>query len=98
MVFEHISAGFRNSVKLMIGQSFAEKFAGSPASAFELVVGVGHAVGLEDGFQAAFVKGTVVCDKCKPFNFWRDLFPYIRENRSIVGVAVPKSVYLLAIP
>ena len=50
VVFEYVAAGFRYGVQLVIGKCFPEKFASGTAGAFELVVGICHSVGSEDGF------------------------------------------------
>ena len=50
VVFEYVAAGFRYGVKLMVGQLVTEKSSCGTAGAFELVVGVGHAIGLENRF------------------------------------------------
>ncbi len=55
-----VSAAEGYCLQLMVGQVPAECKTGSAEGAMERVTGVLHAVGLEGGFQASFVKRTVV--------------------------------------
>ena len=86
MVFEYVAAGFRYCVKLMVWQLVSEKSSCGTAGASELVVGVGHAICLENRLQAAFVERTVVSNESKPFDFRFYLFPHFGKNWGVVGV------------
>ena len=55
-----VSAAEGYCLQLMVGQVPAECKTGSAEGTMERVTGVLHAVGLEGGFQASFVKRTVV--------------------------------------
>ena len=98
VVLQIETAGFGNGVQLMVGQFRAEVPSGGLAGAAEPIVGVIHLVGLEHGFQAAFVEGTVVRHEGKSGNQWLDLLPYSRKGGGVNRIFRPQAVNLPAEP
>ncbi len=75
-----VSAAEGYCLQLMVGQVPAECKTGSAEGAMERVTGVFHAIGLEGGFQASFVKRAVVGHQGQTFNQGYDFAPHLRER------------------
>ena len=95
MVFELITAEFRNRVKLVI-LCLWKSLAGSHTSAQEFIVRIVHLIAAEDGFQAAFVEGFVMRHQWQTFDEWFYLFPHFGEDWSIFCVLTSQTMYLTA--
>lgn len=60
------------------------------------IVGVIHAVRLEDGTQTTFVERAVVCHERQILDERLDLAPHVGEDWRIVGVVLGDAVYAAA--
>ena len=98
VVFQVIPAGGRHCLKLVVRQGAVVVSPGRPQGIMKLIIGVVHLIDPEDSLEAALVEGTVVSDQREPLNLRGNLFPDIRENRSVVGVFRAQAVNLLAEP
>ena len=58
----------------------------------ELVVGIIHLVGSEDGFQTTLIKRLIVRYQRKSFNQGFYLLPYLREDGSILRITLREPV------
>ena len=56
VIEEGVTAGGSHSVELVVGKALAEVPAGGSQGIQEAIAGIVHAVGIEDGFEAAFVE------------------------------------------
>ena len=97
MIYEIIAAGGGCRLKLMIFQ-FRQMFPRCSQSVIECVIRIIHLIHLKNLFQTAFIERAVMCDKRKPFNHWRNLLPYIREDRGTVSIFFTKAVHPAAEP
>jgi len=87
MVILHLeAAGGSYGLELMVFQ-VGLRAAGCGKRVEELVLGVIHLIGAEDGAKAAFVKGAVVGYQRQAFNKGLNLRPHIGEHWGIVGVS-----------
>ena len=93
VVFQMISAGLGDSVKLVVREEFAEVTAGGPAGAKELIIRVIHLVAAEHSLEAALVEGTVVGHKRQALDERLYLLPDVRENGSVFGIFLPQTVH-----
>lgn len=94
VVCQVVAAVFGDGLELVVLEGFAEGFPGGAAGAVEGVVGVVHAIGLEDGFEAAFIEGAVVGDEGKVSDLGRDLFPDFWEEGGVFGVFLGEAMDL----
>lgn len=94
MVVGHIvTASGGNSVKPVVGK-IGHQVARSDKGAVELVLGIGHAVFGEDGFEAVLVKRLVVHHERKPLQAIGNLRPYLGERLCRVGILADKAMNL----
>ena len=108
VVEKGVTAGGSHSVELVIGKALAEVPAGGSQGVQEVVAGIVEAVGVEDGFETAFVEAGVVGNKGNigremvGFKDGQDavfhLVPDVREERGVLGVIRAQAVDLLAEP
>ena len=108
VVEEGVAAGGGDGVELMIGKAAAEVAAGGSEGVKELVSGIMETVGIEYGFEAAFVEAgivgyegdvggeTVRFKGCQDAVF--HLVPDIRKKRSVFSVIGAEAVDLLTEP
>ena len=95
-------------MELVVGQALAEVAAGSGQGVKELIARIMEPVGIEDGFEAAFVETGVVGDewdigrKNIRFKGRQDavfhLVPYIRKERGVLSIIWPQTMDLLTEP
>ena len=95
-------------MELVVRQALAEVAAGSRQGVQKAIAGIVHAIGAEDGFEAAFIEAGVVCNegnigrKNIRFKGRQDavfhLVPDVREQRRVLGVIRPQAMDLLAEP
>ena len=98
VVGHRATAGGGHGVQLVVGQAAAEVAARGPAGAEKRIVGIVHLIDAEHGFEATFVKGTVVGHERQTFDQRLNLPPNVGEHRRIVRVLVREPVNLLAEP
>ena len=88
-----ITAGLRDSVKLMVWKQFPEMFSRSAASAKELIIRVIHLITTENSLQAALVKRTVVSHERQTFNERLNLFPDVWKHQRILGITLSQTMH-----
>lgn len=98
MVGEVVAAGGRDGVQLMVGQALAEVAAGGAEGVVEFVVRVVHLIAAEHRPQAAFVKAGIVGHERQALDERLYLFPYVREDGRVVGIAGTQPMHPLAEP
>ena len=108
VVEEGIAADGSDGVELMVGKAAAEVAAGGGEGVEEAVSGIAESVGIEYGFEAAFIEAGVVGyegdigGETVGFKGGQNavfyLVPNVREKRSIFGVIGAQAVDLLAKP
>ena len=86
VVEEMITACLSYGVQLVVGQLLSKVFARGATGAVELVVRVIHLVAAHYGFEAAFVKRTIVCNKWQTLDKWLNLLPDIRKHGRVFGI------------
>ena len=89
------AAGGSYGLELMVFQVGLQA-AGCGKSVEELVLGIIHLIGAEDGAKAAFVKGAVMGYQREAFDQRLNLCPHIGENWGIVGVSTAQAMHLSA--
>ena len=108
VVQERVAACGSHSVELVVGKALAEVPAGGSQGIQKAIAGIVHAVGIKDGFEAAFVEAGIVGNEGhigrKTIRFKRGqdavfyLVPYIREEWGIIGIIGAQAVDLLSEP
>ena len=108
MIEEGVATGGSDGVELMVGKAAAEVAAGGGEGVEEAVSGIAESVGIEYGFEAAFIEAGVVGyegdigGETVGFKGGQNavfyLVPNVREKRSIFGVIGAQAVDLLAKP
>ena len=108
VVEEGVAAGGGDGVELMVGKAAAEVAAGGGEGIEESVAGITESVGIEYGFETAFVEAGIVGyegdigGETVGFKGGQDavfyLVPDIREERGVLRVIGAQAVDLLAEP
>lgn len=98
VVYEVISAGCGDRLKLVVRQPAAEVLPGGREGVEENVVGVVHLIHAEHRFEAAFVKSGIVCHEWKSLDERLDFLPDVGEYRCVLGVFFTQTVDPLAEP
>ena len=108
VIEEGVTAGGSHSVELVVGKALAEAPAGGRQGVQEAIAGIVHAVGIEDGFEAAFVEAGIVGYEWDigretiRFKSGQDVIfhqvPDVREEWGIFGVIGAQAMDLLAEP
>ena len=83
-----------NGLELMIRQ-VSELATGGAKGVVELIVGIVHPIDAEDGLEAAFVEGLVVCHKGQALDERLYLCPHVGEDGGVVCVGIAEAMHLL---
>lgn len=98
MVREVKPAGGGNGLELVVGKPVAEMSSGGSEGVMEHIVRIVHPVNLVHGLEAALVKPGIVRHQRQSLNPGRNLGPYLREHRRILGIFGRKPMHPLAEP
>jgi hypothetical protein len=92
MVLQIKSAMRCNGLQLMVGQVVAKRFPRSAACTMKLIIGIIHLIHAMRRPQTTLIERAIVRHQRQALDFWRNFFPYMRENFFVFGIGGGQSV------